>query len=131
MLTTRACRPASPLPQTVSWGMYAAQLHWLQTHFSRSQILLLNMHTVLTSRSPNEYLQQILDHLHIPVTARLPNGLIHANSAVAAQAQDMLNCSTHAQLSAIFEPHNEILYAMEPEFERFPPASESPCRGEA
>jgi len=106
--------------------VYAAQLHWLRTHFSRSQILLLNMHTALTSRSPNEYLQEILDHLQIPTTAHL-SGLVHSNSASPAQAGDMLNCSTHSQLSAIFEPYNEILYAMEPEFDRFPPASDVPC----
>jgi hypothetical protein len=109
--------------------MYAAQLHWLRTHFSRSQLLLLNMHTILDGRSPNEYLQKILDHLQIPAIAMLPGGLMHANSATAAQASDMLDCSTHAQLTTIFEPFNEILYAMEPEFDRFPPASETPCRG--
>jgi hypothetical protein len=106
--------------------VYAAQLHWLWTHFTRSQILLLNMHTALTSRSPNAYLQEVLDHLQIPVTAHL-NHLAHSNSATADQASDVLNCSTHAQLSAIFEPFNEILYAMEPDFDRFPPASDVPC----
>jgi hypothetical protein len=114
----------------VAWGIYAAQLHWLLTHFSRSQLLLLNMHTALASRSPNEYLQEILDHLQIPATAHLSDGLMHANVATAAQASDMLKCSTHATLSAIYEPYNEILYAMEPEFDRFPPASEVPCQEE-
>jgi hypothetical protein len=106
--------------------MYAAQLLWLGTQLSRSQILLLNVHTETTG-SPREYLQKILDHLKIPVTAHL-NALTKANSATAEQASDMLPCSTRAQLSAIFEPHNEILYAMEPEFDRFPPASEVPCQ---
>jgi hypothetical protein len=107
--------------------MYAADLHWLYTQFSRSQVLLLNMHTILTSRGPNEYLQEILDHLQIPATAHLQEGLSHSNSATAAQASDMLACSTHAAMSAIYEPYNEILYAMEPEFDRFPPASAVPC----
>jgi hypothetical protein len=107
--------------------MYAAQLHWLQALFWRSQLLLLNMHTALTSRSPNGYLQQILDHMQIPATAHLTN-LAHVNFATAQQATDILNCSTHAQLAAIFEPHNEILYALEPEFDRFPPASDVPCQ---
>jgi hypothetical protein len=110
----------------VSWGMYGAHLHWLQMHFSRSQILLFNMHSVLTSKRPQEYLQRVLDHLHIPGSAHA-HSLKHANTATAAQSSDVLKCSTHAQLSAIYEPHNEILYAVEPEFERFPPASAVPC----
>jgi hypothetical protein len=110
----------------VSYGIYCAQLHWLLSHFSRQQMLLLNMHSVLTSNSPNEYLQQVLDHLHIPASANV-HALSHSNAATAAESSDMLSCSTHAQLSAIYEPHNEILYAMEPEFGRFPPSSEVPC----
>jgi hypothetical protein len=86
------------------------------------------MHTAFAFRTPNEYLQEILDHLEIPATADLYD-LSHSNSATADQATDMLDCSTHAQLSAIYEPFNEILYAMEPDFDRFPPASETPCYG--
>jgi hypothetical protein len=110
--------------------MYPGQLHWLLTHFSRQQMLLLSMHTVLATNDPNGYLQEILDFLEIPTVAQMPavEELAHTNSATASQSVDILDCDMHARLSALFAPFNEIFYAMEPDFERFPPTSDEPCK---
>jgi hypothetical protein len=118
------------LPQALSWGLYPGQLHWLMTHFSRQQMLLLNFHAAAASSDPNTYLQEILDFFHIPAVAQLheAGGLTHTNSATAAQSTDILDCDLHARLTATFAPYNEIFYAMEPEYGRFPPTSDEPCR---
>lgn len=128
------CRAVAPvpssLPQALSWGLYPGQLHWLLTHFSRQQLLLLNMHTVVAANDPNAYLQEILDFLDIPTVAQLPevDALAHVNSATESQSTDILQCDLHARLSAVFAPYNEIFYAMEPEYGQFPPTSDEPCK---
>jgi hypothetical protein len=93
-------------------------------------MLLLNMHSVVAANNPNAYLQEILNFLDIPTVARLPaaDSLAHTNSATAAQSTDILECDLHARLTAVFAPYNEIFYAMEPEYGRFPPTSDEPCK---
>lgn len=115
--------------QTVSWSLYAPALHWYLTQFSRSQILIFNMHTALM-RDPNAYLQELLDFLHIPATAHLA-ALSHANAATPAQAlaaADALSCSVRDRLAHIYAPWNDVLYTMEPLLDRFPPVTDVPCR---
>jgi len=116
-------------PPTVSWSLYAPALHWYLTQFSRSQILIFNMHTALM-RDPNAYLQELLDFLHIPATAHLA-ALSHTNAATPAQAlaaADTLSCSMRDRLAQIYAPWNDVLYTMEPLLDRFPPVTDVPCR---
>jgi hypothetical protein len=115
--------------------MYAASLHWYLTQFSRSQMRIFSMHTVLALSDPNPYLQEMLDFLDIPATAHLA-AASHLNSATTEQKDsavdsDTLSCSMRNQLAEIYAPWNEVLYTMEPQLERFPPATDVPCRDEA
>jgi hypothetical protein len=106
------------------------------TQFSREQMLVFNMHSALaTASDPNPYLQQMLDFLGIPSTAKMATA-VHANSATAEQLEnppdsDVLSCSVRDQLAQIYEPWNEVLYVMQPELERFPPPTDVPCREKA
>lgn len=89
------------------------------------------MHSALT-RDPNEYMQELLDHLHIPGTAQVKS-FSHTNAATPAQAHataDSLSCSVRDQLAHIYAPWNDVLYTMEPQLDRFPPVTDLPCREE-
>jgi hypothetical protein len=95
---------------------------------------IFNMHTALASPDPNPYLQEMLDFLHIPAIAHLAVAS-HANSATAEQkhaaaSSDSLSCYQRDRLAEIYEPWNEVLYAMEPQLERFPPVTDVPCLDE-
>jgi hypothetical protein len=115
----------------MSWGLYPGQMHWFLTQFAREQMLLLSVHTDSSDADPNVFLQTVLDFLGIPAVARLPevDGFSHSNHADASQAEDILDCDLHALLTEFFLPYNDIFYAMEPEFEPFPPTSDVPCKG--
>jgi len=115
--------------------MYAPALHWYLTQFSRSQMRIVSMHTALASSDPNPYLQEMLDFLDIPATAHLAT-VAHANSATTTQKhaqadKDTLTCHVRDQLAQVYAPWNEVLYTMEPQLERFPPATDVPCRQQA
>jgi hypothetical protein len=77
----------------------------------------------------------MLDFLGIPATAHLA-AASHANSATAEQKTapaegDSLSCLVRDQLAEVYGAWNEVLYALEPEIEQFPPATDVPCREEA
>jgi hypothetical protein len=116
-------------PPIVSWSLYAPGLHWYLTQFSRTQMLIFSMHSVLHKNS-NEYVQEMLDFLQIPCTAHL-KALSHSNSATPEQAlsaAETLTCSVRDRLAEIYEPWNRVWYVMEPELDHFPPATDVPCR---
>lgn len=106
----------------LSRGMYAFPLYWLQTQFARQQILVLSMHEAV-SLPPSAYLKQVLDFLGFPADAQYPlaQDLGHSNSASDAQKSDLLDDAVRDELATVYAPWNEVLYAMEPQLQRFPP----------
>jgi hypothetical protein len=108
----------------LSRGIYAFSIHWLSTQFSREQLLLLSMHEALTTQ-PSVYLKQVLDFLGFPASAQYPleQDMPQSNSATAEQLEDVMSEELRDKMAAVYAPWNEVLYAMEPQFQRFPPPS--------
>mmetsp|Transcript_34308 Transcript_34308/g.109288 ORF Transcript_34308/g.109288 Transcript_34308/m.109288 type:complete len:166 (+) Transcript_34308:1168-1665(+) len=109
--------------------MYAAQLHWLRMHFSSSQILTCTPPSPLTAQTSTRSRSSTTCTLQPPPTCTMASSTPTPPPPPTAHSTNMIECSTHAQLPAIFEPHNEPCTRMEREFDRFPPASDVPCGG--
>lgn len=117
-----------PTSEGVARGLYAPQLHWWRTQFSRRQMLLLNMHTVMSS-SAGAYVTTVLNFMGIPaVASEMQAELDEVNRVKPWQQDDALSCSMRHRMAAIYAPWNAVLYALEPEFDRFPPPEQIvPC----
>mmetsp|Transcript_14812 Transcript_14812/g.45225 ORF Transcript_14812/g.45225 Transcript_14812/m.45225 type:complete len:134 (+) Transcript_14812:967-1368(+) len=114
--------------QVIGRGLYASHLYNWLAQFSRPQLLLLNMHTNFESSASNDYYQNILDFLGIPATIKLSDSTVPSAEVSPPSQQDILSCRHRDILLAEYDRWNQILYAMEPSFPRFPPATNVPCR---
>jgi hypothetical protein len=89
------------------------------------------MHTVVTS-DPTAYLTRVLDFMGIPpVASEMHAELVESNRNKPwqqGQQGDALSCAMRDRMAAIYATWNDVLYALEPEFDHFPPPEQLvPC----
>mmetsp|Transcript_23309 Transcript_23309/g.71403 ORF Transcript_23309/g.71403 Transcript_23309/m.71403 type:complete len:111 (+) Transcript_23309:66-398(+) len=109
--------------------MYAPQLVFLLSQFSRANVLILSMEAFKSSET-NSYMQSVLDFANIPAVALGFHDSVHANAAAKSglvQATKLPQCTTRSALGELYAPWNQVLYALEPEFPEFPSYEEVPC----
>jgi len=114
----------------LSRGMYAPQLVFLLSQFSRSQVLLLSMDT-FKSTDKTSYMQSILDFARIPATIA-PTAFSSSSQLNRAgdhldPMMDLARCTSRDALGEFYAPWNQVLYALEPDFPPFASFKEVKC----
>jgi hypothetical protein len=103
--------------------MYAPQLNEWRSKWSRSQVLVLTTDTTpalpLSSDEHHRRQVQLSEFLGVPLAQRRPQ----PDDAIVDDQPRLpsMSCALHDALTRVYSPWNEVLYAMEPQLERFTP----------
>lgn len=112
-----------PVLQRISAGVYAPQLHQWRSKWSRSQVLVLTADTTaalpLASAENRRRQVQVSEFLGVPLAQQRPQpdgAIVDDQSRLPS-----MSCALHDALTRVYSQWNEVLYAMEPQLERFAP----------
>jgi hypothetical protein len=113
--------------QRLSAGVYAPQLLQWRSQRSCSQLLVLTTDTASTPAGASDERRrlqmQVSEFLGVPLTqppSQLKDTMPEEHSSLPS-----LSCALHDAVNSVYSQWNEVLYAMEPQLERF--TARLPC----